>query len=118
MNNLISAKQLMAPVLLIVLSGPSLATAAVERNGIRTDVTKITASDLDLSQQEGVTTLYNRLKKGANDVCGVKHTQVTGSRVEASKIKRQHKKCYAKALDNAVQNIDNSMLTDMHDNKS
>ena len=118
MNKLITGKQLLAPVLLIVLCGPAIANAAVERNGIRTDAMKITVSDLDLSQREGVETLYGRLKKGANNVCGVKHTQVTGSRIGSSKIKQQHRKCYAKALNNAVKNINNKMLTDLHTSNS
>jgi UrcA family protein len=114
MNKLITGKQLLAPVLFTVLCGPTLASAAVEKNGIRTDSMKITVSDLDLSQREGVETLYSRLQKGADNVCGVKYTQVTGSRVASSKIKQQHRKCYAQALNNAVKNINNKMLTDLH----
>ena len=114
MNKLITFKQLLTPILLVALSSPALTSAAVERNGIRTDAMKITISDLDLSQREGVQTLYNRLKKGANNVCGVKHSQVTGSRIASSKIKQQHRKCYAKALNNAVKNINNKILTDLH----
>jgi UrcA family protein len=114
MNNVITFKQLLTPILLVALSSPALTSAAVQRNGIRTDAMKITVSDLDLSQREGVETLYSRLKKGANNVCGVKHVQVTGSRIASSKIKQQHRKCYAKALNNAVKNINNKMLTDLH----
>ena len=114
MNKLITSRQLLTPILLVALTSPALTSAAVERNGIQTDAMKITVSDLDLSQREGVETLYNRLKKGANNVCGVKHTLVTGSRIASSKIRQQHRKCYAKALNNAVKNINNKILTDLH----
>lgn len=114
MKKLITSKHLLVTILFFVFSGPAIVSAAVERNGVRTDSMKIIVADLDLSQKDGVETLYYRLKKGANDVCGVKYTQVTGSRIASSKIKQQHRKCYAKTLNNAVQSINNKMLTDLH----
>jgi UrcA family protein len=118
MNISMNTRMLLTPILFIILTGPTIVKANVGEVKTNTQATSVSVSDLDLSQKEGVATLYNRLKKGAKDVCGEKHTQVTGSRIASSKIKRQHRKCTVLALDKAVQSINNEMLTDWHTNNS
>jgi UrcA family protein len=118
MKNWFNYKYLMAPILGIILSVPAVATAVATKHGAQTETMKITVSDLDLSQEDGILTLYQRLKTSAGKVCGVKDSHVTGSRIASFKIKRQHKKCSAEALNNAVQSFNNKMLTDLHRNKT
>ncbi len=118
MNMHIKTKQILSPIVCLILSAPLLASAVTSDRGIQTGAMKIVTSDLDLSREEGISTLYNRLQKGASDVCGVRDTQVTGSRIASLKIKRQHRKCSTEALNNAVQSINNEMLSEFHRNKS
>lgn len=118
MNNNIIKKYLLIALLSTGLSISSLSNAAVNSNNTQTETMKITVSDLDLSQHQGVVTLYNRLKNSAGKVCGSRGDHVTGSRIASSKIKRQFKRCYARALNGAVQSIANDRLTDFHSNNS
>ena len=118
MKNWFNYTLLMAPILCIILSVPAVATAVTTKHRTQTETMKVTVSDLDLSQEDGVLTLYQRIKTSAGKVCGVKDSHVTGSRIASLKIKRQYKKCSAEALDQAVQSINNKMLTDLHTNKT
>ncbi len=118
MNNWFDNKYLLVALLSAFLSVPALTTAAIGKDKTEVKSMKITFSDLDLSREEGIETLYQRLKSGASKVCGTKNTHVTGSRVESSKTKNGFKRCYAKALNSAVQSINNTRLTDIHSNNS
>ena len=118
MNIWMNSRFLLTPILFVILTGPTIVNANVDNIGTNTETKRVSISDLDLSQKEGVATLYSRLTKGAKDVCGEKHTQVTGSRIASSKIKRQHRKCTALAIEQAVESINNEMLTVWHTNNS
>ncbi|MFT7459772.1 MAG: UrcA family protein [Planctomycetota bacterium] len=114
MKNRFNHKQLLTPFLCLVLSIPGFAFAVVNKDKAEVESMKITFPDLDLSQDEGVVTLYQRLKSNVGKVCGEKDTHVIGSRIAASKIKKEYKKCTALALNNAVKSIDNEKLTKLH----
>ncbi len=118
MNNLFAKKYLLVALLGASLSVPAVTTAAVNNDKVQTESMRIEFSDLDLSREEGIKTLYQRLKSSANKVCGTKDVHVTGSRIAASKIKRQFKRCYAKALNGAVQTVNNKGLSDFHTDNS
>ncbi len=118
MKNWFNYKHLMAAILCFIFSVPAVATAAASKHKTQTQTMTVTVSDLDLSQEDGILTLYQRIKTSAGKVCGVKDSHVTGSRVASLKIKRQYKKCSTKALDQAVQSFNNKMLTDLHANRT
>jgi UrcA family protein len=100
------------------LSLPTLSNANVNDRNEVSESTTLKISDLDLSQEKGVATLYERLKNTANKVCGSKDSHVIGSRVESNKFRRAYKRCYAKALNGAVRSVNNARLTEMHSNNS
>ncbi len=83
-------------------------TAALIFSGLAhaDDVRKIEIaySDLDLSRTEQASTLYSRIQRAAYNVCEVN----TVPNPQAMLL--QHK-CMAKAVDEAVRNVDNPNLT-------
>ena len=118
MKTVLNPKFLLTPMLCIILSAPALATAVVAKHNVQIENMNVPVADLDLSREEGVFTLYKRLKNSASKVCGEKEAHVTGSRIGSLKVKRQYKTCYAEALNSAVQSINNERLTDLHTNNS
>ncbi len=113
MKNRFRCKPLL-PLLFVILAVPTVSIAGVNKGKEQVETISISISDLDLSQKEGIVTLYERLKSSAGKVCGAKDGHVTGSRIASLKIKRQYKKCYARALNGAVQGINNKSLTELH----
>ena len=118
MKNWISHKHILDPILCLILSVPVVATAVVNKNTTQNETMKITVSDLDLSREEGILTLYQRLKDGVSKICGAEETIVTGSRIKSLQVEKHFKKCTSAALNKAVKNINNKMLTNLHTNKS
>ena len=72
------------------------------------NVARVTFSELDLSKQAGVETLYQRLKTASLMVCD------TDYRTRSLSTRRAAKKCYNKALDDSVRSIGNSRLDALH----
>ena len=107
-------KYFLSGVIALVLAVPMMANAAIDNRPESTQSMTLNVSDLDLTQDEGIETLYARLKSNVDKVCGVKNTHITGSRISSSKIKRHHKKCSTESLDRAVKSIDLEGLTDLH----
>src|SRR5262245_51258776 len=70
------------------------------------DVRKIEVgySDLDLARTEHANTLYGRIQRAAHNVCASTVTP-------ASRALMIERKCVAKAVDEAVQRVDNPNLT-------
>ena len=118
MKTVINKKALLVAVLSSTLVLPAVSNAAVNPNQIETESATLKISDLDLSQEKGIVTLYERLKSTADMVCGSKDNEFTGSRVEANKYRRDYKRCYARALNGAVNSIKNEKLTEFHKNNS
>ncbi len=114
MKNRFRCKSLLLPLLLVILAVPAVTLAGVNNGKERVETMSISISDLDLTQKEGIATLYKRLKSSAGKVCGAKDGHITGSRIASLKIKKQYKKCYARALNGAVQGINNKILTELH----
>ena len=71
---------------------------------------EVSYGDLDLAKAEQASTLYGRIQNAAHSVCA--ENTVPGSR--ALLIER---KCIAKAVDAAVQNVDNANLTAIYQAK-
>ena len=70
--------------------------------------TTVSYSDLDLSGQAGINSLYNRLRTAAGEVCGAK-----GDGRNLS-MRFAWKQCYDAALDNAVQTVAHVGLSQVH----
>ncbi len=113
MKDWFNYKRILTPMFCLMLALPFTATAATDME-TQVDSLNVGISDINLEQKEGVETLYVRLKKAARKICGDKYTHVTGSRTDAFKIKRQHKKCMSEALASAVNKINNPNLTALH----
>ncbi len=107
MNISQSRKQLLAVVLGVAFSTPVISTAGTMP--LEKDVNSITVSfaDLNLSNDSGVETLYQRLKAGARRSCGT---------VSARQLNlfRLTKECVKNALAEAVDSIDNEKLDQLH----
>jgi len=69
---------------------------------------KITFAELDMSSDEGVATLYQKIKSGARQVCGGRPN------LQNPGLTRLYRKCLTSALDTAVKEIDNAKLTSLH----
>jgi UrcA family protein len=69
---------------------------------------RITVSDLDLSKNTDVATLYARIKSAAEQACGT--DVVTGSRLPSG----SKKQCMSQAVDGAVSQINNASLSAYH----
>ncbi len=118
MKTLTTKNTLCIALLSTALTLPAISNATVNDSNRVSESTTLKISDLDLSQEKGVSTLYERLKSTANKVCGSKDTHVIGSRVESNKFRRDYKRCYARALNGAVNSINNARLTKMHSDNS
>jgi UrcA family protein len=92
-----------ASVLAVLSAGPAL--AAEPSKSIR-----VGYGDLDLSTQQGVASLYNRIRGAAHQVCGYE-----GASFEDKAI---WKSCFTGAIDNAVATVNNPRLTALHTGQS
>ena len=70
---------------------------------------RVTFGELDVSQQEGVEVLYQRIRTAARKVCGA-----NDYRIRSLGIQRTAKKCFNNAVDNTVDKIGNSALETLH----
>ena len=107
-------KYIFGGLVALILSAPMMASAAIDSRPESAQSMTLNVSDLDLTQDEGIETLYARLKSNVDKVCGVKHTHITGSRISSSKIERHFKKCTADSLNRAVQSINIEKLNNLH----
>ncbi len=107
MNISQSRKQLLAVVLGVAFSTPAISTAGTMP--LEKDVNSVTVSfaDLNLSNDSGVETLYQRLKTAVRRSCGT---------VSARQLNlfRPTKECVKKALAEAIDSIDNEKLNKLH----
>jgi UrcA family protein len=81
-------------------------------NAPATQSLRITVSDLDLSKNTDVATLYARIKSAALQACGA--DVVTGSRLPSG----SKKQCMTQAVDGAVSQINNTSLSAFHKQES
>ena len=110
MKNWFNHKQILASILCLILSLPAMVTAVVMQN----ETTTVSVSDLNLSNEKGIETLYQRLTIAASKVCGSKDFSRTGYRIESWKSKKQYEACFTEALNSGVQRINNERLTALH----
>jgi UrcA family protein len=110
MRNWFNHKQIFISIVCLILSLPAVTTAVVTQNQTRT----VSVSDLNLSNEKGIETLYQRLTISASKVCGPKESYGTGHRIESRKSRNQFETCSTEALNSAVQSINNEQLTALH----
>jgi len=118
MKQKMNKANLIAALMSASLTLPAVSTAAINTYGTHSESLTVNVSDLDLSQEKGIETLYQRLKTNAVKVCGIQETHITGSRIASSKIKRHHKKCTRDALGRVVDSIGDERLIRLHQEQS
>jgi UrcA family protein len=98
---------IIASVAFIVLSAPAIASA----DGLKGKAVKVTYADLNLEKEAGAKSLYRRLQQASKQACGVVSLKSAGS----VKIMSEMQTCYRTTLTAAVEKVDNSELTKIHE---
>jgi UrcA family protein len=102
-------RNLLAAIVVVALGAPAIA-AADTKSELQGVSVKVSYADLNLGKQEGAKTLYRRLQQAAKRACDV------GSLREEGSVKRltEARACYSDALSKAVEELDNELLTQIH----
>ena len=102
-------KCLLSIIVVVALGAPAIASADAksELQGVSV---KVSYADLNLEKQEGAKTLYRRLRVAARQACDV------GSLRQEGSVRRltEARQCYSNALSKAVEELDNELLTQIH----
>lgn len=107
MNISYTNKNLLGVVLAVVFSIPAIGMATTMTHEKNVNPVTVSFADLNLAQDKGVETLYQRLKFGARQSCGT----VSARQLN---IFRANKECIESALAEAVESIDNEKLNQLH----
>ncbi len=101
-------KGLMATIIVVALGAPAIASADAksELQGVSV---KVSYADLNLEKQEGAKALYRRLQQASRQACDVR-----GLDTEWTKNMRDGRQCYQQALSEAVAEVDNELLSQIH----
>jgi UrcA family protein len=110
MNNAKRNKLLPTTLLVMSCSIPLAGTAAIKTNAVGERTVSVTMADLNLAEPQGVSVLFRRLQRAADDVCGSRHLLAAGS----LKQRQLNQHCYAQTLGKAVREIGNAELTELH----
>ena len=100
-------KNLLTVALAVVFSIPAIGMATTMTQEKNLNPVTVSFADLNLSQDKGVETLYQRLKTGARQSCGT----VSARQVS---LFRANKDCIDTALTKAIESIDNEKLKRLH----
>jgi len=111
MNHSLFAKRLTAIIIAVFLGAHAGAFAGtVDEYRAATSI-HVVYSDLNLSSDAGISTLYRRLHGAARTVCGEQHSlRLAGSLEQLLK----NKQCYDSVLTRAVSSFDNTRLQSIH----
>ncbi len=102
-------KSLVATFVIIVLGGPTVVLADTP-SYFGDPEAAFSYANLNLENEESVQTLYRRLQRASQEVCGVTSLRNVGSLYRLRKIDQ----CYRESLSNAVDRIDNERLSEIH----
>ena len=107
MNELHRVRNLLALVAVVILCSPAIAQAADLADNTRETVVRVSYSDLDLSSEAGLATLYQRIRGAADAACGPRH-----SLVEAGSLRRlsENRKCYDELYAKFVKQVTERQL--------
>jgi len=102
-------RSLLATIVVVALGAPAIASADANSN-LQGKSVKVTYADLNLEKQEGAKALYRRLQQASKQACDV------GSLREEGSVKRlgEARQCYSDALTTAVEELDNELVTQIH----
>ena len=102
-------KSLLATIVVVALGAPAIASASsmieVENVAIR-----VSYADLNVEKEKDAQALYHRLKKASKQACDFHGLRNAGSLNRLAETRR----CYKEALSAAVEQIDNEMVTNIH----
>ena len=102
-------KGLLATIIVVALGAPAIAVADV--NGeLRGVSVKVSYADLNLEKQEGAKALYQRLQLASKRACNMRSLREEGSIRDFA----QARECYRDALSEAVAEVDNELVTQIH----
>jgi UrcA family protein len=103
-------KGLMATIIVVALGAPAIASADAksELQGVSV---KVSYADLNLEKQEGAKALYRRVQQASKQVCAWGRNLTIEASVRNMRDARQ---CYRQALSEAVAEIDNELVTQIH----
>jgi UrcA family protein len=101
-------KGLLAAIVIVALGAPGYATA--DASGLKGKSVKVSYADLNLEKYEGAKTLYRRLQQASKQACDARPLREEGSMSRFNEGRR----CYRDTLSEAVANIDNDLLTQIH----
>jgi UrcA family protein len=102
-------KGLLATIVIVALGAPAYVTAA-DKSDLKGFTVKVSYADLNLEKYEGAKALYRRLQQASKQACGVRSFREEGSLRATS----EGEKCYRNTLSEAVAEIDNDLVTQIH----
>jgi UrcA family protein len=102
-------KSLVASFIIIVLSSPAVVLADTSSRLVTNKCT-VSYADLNLENDESVRVLYRRLQQASREMCDVASPRLPGYLHLLSEARQ----CYRDSLSNAVDKIDNEVLTRIH----
>jgi UrcA family protein len=100
---------LLASLIVAALGAPAIAAAA-DKSDLQGVSVKVSYADLNLEKQEGAKALYRRLQLASRRACDYQSLRIAGSLQRATATK----KCYHQSLANAVGDLDNDLVTQIH----
>ena len=102
-------KGLLATIIVVALGAPAFASADA-KSELKGVSIKVSYDDLNLEKQEGAKALYRRLKQASRQACDYRGMKVAGS------LKRmtQTKQCYRETLTEAIVELNNELVTELH----
>ncbi len=102
-------KGFLAGIIIVALGAPAYVTAA-DKSDLNGVSVKVSYGDLNLEKYEGAKALYRRLQQASRQACGLR----SFSRERSLKSHTEELDCYGNALSEAVAEIDNDLLTQIH----
>ncbi len=100
-------KSLLAAIVGVGLGSPAIVLASTPSH-LETNSIAVSYADLNLQNEEGVRVLYRRLRRASKGVCGDSPLKLVGP------VLRQANQCYRETLTEAVEKVNNELLTRIH----
>ena len=104
-------RKILMAAAVIVMGVPTIASTAPHVILLEDDVATVSYSDLDLTSEAGLVTLYKRLQYASNAVCGPRILRRAGSLRQWM----QNKHCYRDVLSNSVTKFNSTKLVRIHE---
>ena len=104
-------RKLLIASAVVVLSIPAIAGAVPHNSSVEEATVRVSYSDLDLSANAGVVTLYKRLRRASSAFCGPQRSLAYAGSLQQL-INNRH--CYNDLLSQLVAKTDNAKLNEIH----